>query len=164
MVDEYARRGFDIVGIVGHDARPPEVQDAPITVLRGVEHELDKSSKLHVITYPNFSFLAHPRLTFPTDTKSHARRIIDQYDLDGVEKINRGTVQYSGHIAGVVELAGDDAHNPPQVGSSFFHADAWPPTTTRLRNPGVMTHERWAGRALQATSLAGERLWSSKHE
>lgn len=164
MVSEYARRGFDLVGVVGHDAMPSVPTSEPITVLRGVEHEIDKASKFHVVEFPGFSFIAHPGLTWPEDTHSHVEQAIRELDVDGVEKINRGVVQYPGHISGVVEIGNDDAHNRNQVGSSYSIIDSWPPTTTQIRNPGVPTYKRWAGRALQATSLVGERLMSSGHE
>lgn len=111
-----------MLGLVGHDAEPTEEAEAVLSIT-GVENEIRTTPRrLHVIRFtdPEFSILAHPALTWPTDTRRQAAAFIDSHDIDAVEKFNGGRQQYSGHIPGVREVAGSDAHSPLVLGSSHL--------------------------------------------
>lgn len=118
---------FAMLGIVGHDQAPTEVPE-DILSLVGVEYEIHtKPRRLHVIRFeePSFTILAHPALTWPTNTREQAAEFIDANDIDAVEKWNsgHGGLQYQGNIEGVVELAGSDAHSGLMVGASYMLVD-----------------------------------------
>lgn len=146
MLDEYANRGYALAGMVGHDARPSgPPRWGPTDVIYGIEHEIrGPPNRIHVVEFPdhNFRFLAHPGSSWPEDTKRKAREFMRENSIHAVEKYNAGEEEYEGHIAGVIELANDDAHSPGAVGTSFmsvskpsrpFYAIGRQAT---LRNPG----------------------------
>lgn len=122
QVAEFYRNRSDLpvfIGFVGHDKIPKG--ETPTLAIKGVERSLHEGSKLHVVDFPdhNFSFLAHPELTFVKNKKKQINRLISLLDLDGVEKYRGGAKQFSGETKGIA-LANDDAHNMYQVMSSYM--------------------------------------------
>lgn len=119
----FADNGFGALAITDHDAitEPPRQS---LIQPRGIEHTLHGKKHLHVVELSDhdFKFLAHPRLTFPVNTRENIHRMLDELDLDGVEKYNSGVQQYHGDLdrRGVVELANDDCHNRLQIGHSYM--------------------------------------------
>lgn len=104
---------------VGHDGVPKG--STPCNAVKGVEHTIDQSIDLHVVEYPeyDFKFLAHPGYTWGSKAKEKAREFMERNDIHAVEKFRAGNVQYEGRM-NAVELAGDDAHNPRQTGTSYM--------------------------------------------
>lgn len=122
MEAAYHARGYGLIGLVGHNARPGSDGDTPIARLDGVERGAGNGqAEPHVVEFDDvgFSFLAHPRRTWPTDTRRRALEFIERHDLDGVEKFSSGTRQYRGEMP-VAELANDDAHATLGIGSSYM--------------------------------------------
>jgi hypothetical protein len=167
MGDAYRRRGFGLIGLVGHEARPV-VTESPIPTITGRERPVEyDGSSVHVVEYPDeqLSFLAHPRHYWSGNVRAKARAAVHDLELDGVEKFNRGRIQYEGRIEDAVELANDDAHNTRQVGGSYMMVDT--PTLApmdvvrsiqegrvELRNPRLRADAAAAGRANQGLSRA----------
>jgi hypothetical protein len=97
MAEEYAARGFDAVGFVGHSAVPDEpAANVPITILRGNEVELrTEPTRLHVLEYADqdLSILAHPGLTYPNTGPGQVIQTAMELDVDAIEAFNRGEPQ-----------------------------------------------------------------------
>lgn len=130
MVDAYvAQLGTPLcLGVVGHDhhvsAKSMTLPDGVI-VLDGIEHEVQTNPRVHISEYPSqdLSILAHPRLSWPSNTLADTRRAVGRYGVDAVEKYNAGRKQFDGDV-GVPMVAGDDAHSPVGVGRSWMRVDA----------------------------------------
>lgn len=123
MVKTYKRLGYDAIGFVGHD-KSSEFESDDIIVFRGIERTISESPEIHIVDFPemDFQFLAHPSRIMASDTKKTAQRIIDDRNLDGVEKFNNGVQQYRGSLD-AIELSNDDAHNLFQIGTSWMELD-----------------------------------------
>lgn len=123
MFDRY---GFAALGFVGHDLIV-EADVADAIAIDGIEIEPIAGRYLHILEYVDHDFrvLAHPALTFGGDVKAKAREAIAEYDCDAVERWNwaHGGLQYEGHIDGVIEVAGSDAHSPLGVGLNHMVVD-----------------------------------------
>lgn len=133
MAFAYSTQNYEAVGLVAHEARPPEPEPRFTTVATGIEHGAgDGTVEPHVVEFPDhdFRFLAHPALTWPDSTKLHVREWLRSHDVDGVEKYSAGRVQFQGDldVDDVVLLANDDAHNPRQIGASYMTIDGLPLT------------------------------------
>jgi histidinol phosphatase-like PHP family hydrolase len=116
MARAYRAAGFDAVGFVGHGEYT--TVDAPgLVTINGVEHGVGPG--VHLVAYPQHDFYiaAHPR--YSALPKRAVREFVDIYQPDAVEKFNSGVDQYTGRMD-VIEVAGDDAHNPDQVATSYM--------------------------------------------
>lgn len=121
----YARRGFDVVGFVGH-GELVATGAGDLAAIDGIEHGRGTGqTEPHVVEFPahDFRFLAHPARTWPTNTAERALEYVREYDLDGVERWSAGVENYELSLP-VLELASDDAHNPWMVGTSYMEVDA----------------------------------------
>jgi hypothetical protein len=129
MQRAYARRGFGVVGVVGHDEHvhvPASERPSAVATVDGIEHgQGTGQTDPHVVEYPahGFRFLAHPARTWPEHTAEQALEYVREHDLDGVERWSAGVVNYERSLP-VLELANDDAHNPWMVGTSLMKVDA----------------------------------------
>jgi hypothetical protein len=129
MAAEYRAQGFDAVGFVGHGDMT--TVDAPgLITINGVEHGTGPG--VHLVAYPQHDFYiaAHPR--YGILPRRAVRQFVDLYQPDAVEKYNSGMGQYSGEIA-TLEVAGDDAHNTEQVGTSYMQVE-----TKRMSEDAIM--------------------------
>lgn len=172
LAEEYARRGFDLVGFVGHDKRPDiDTDTLPVEAITGIEHEVEtEPRRVHIVSFPeeNFSYLAHPSLSHPEDTLGKAIRTADQYDVDAIEVFNRGNRELPETLpSGMTLVANDDAHNTHQIGGSFMEAavrDVSAQSAIRainrgeaqLFNPGYGRLEYAAGRLHQGINLVAD--------
>lgn len=123
MIDQYADAGFGAVAITDHDQRTSVPDDDRLITLEGIEHTVDAERHTHIVEIPDHDFriLAHPAFSHPEDPKAAIRELAREYDLDAVEKWNCGARQYRGDLdAPLIEVAGDDAHNPLQVGHTYM--------------------------------------------
>lgn len=122
MADRYGPAAA--IGFVGHDTIV-ETSGGPTLTFDGVEHEPNPGRWLHILEFPDHDFrvLAHPAKTF-ADPLEGARRVIDERDLDAVEKWNwaNGGLQYEGSLP-VPEIASSDAHSPIAVGLNHMLVD-----------------------------------------
>lgn len=111
---------FAMVGFVGHDRRPQLGQDG-VLIETGIEHERrPPPNRLHVIEFPDqdFRILAHPKVTWPTNTREHVHDYLaENPSIEAVEKWRGGRKQYRGHVP-AIELGSSDAHNALLVGAS----------------------------------------------
>lgn len=171
MVDPALRRmgDFVLLGFVGHDFRP-QVDVEGVLSVAGVEHEIrQEPTRLHVLRFPDhdLQILAHPQLTWPTETEAHARQWMRETDLriDAVEAATSGRPQYEASVSDVVEVAGSDAHSPLVIGSAFMvvmvqevSADAVMKAIKRGHVHTVIDrppwHRRWLASAEKALSLS----------
>lgn len=129
MAAAYRAADFDAVGFVGHGELT--TVDAPgLITINGVEHGTGPG--VHLVAYPQHDFYiaAHPR--YGILPRRAVRQFVDLYQPDAVEKFNSGMGQYSGEIA-EIEVAGDDAHNTEQVGTSYMQVD-----TPRMTETAIM--------------------------
>lgn len=119
----YKQLDFDALGIVGHD-KISDFESNNIVIFNGIERTVSEDPEIHVVELPefDFKFLAHPRRIDDENTKETARQIIQDRNLDGVEKFNDGEQQYSGSM-NTIELANDDAHNFFQTGTSYMEVE-----------------------------------------
>lgn len=171
MAQEYADRGFDVVGFVGHDERPSVPGDLPVETLTGIEREVRKRpTRVHVLDFPDhdLSVLAHPRLSHPQDTVTEMEATAETLGVDAVERFNRGVEQYGGYSPSLPETASDDAHNTSQVATSYMETDA-PPTAegvvqavkdgnVQLVNEPAGRLRYARGRLLQGVGMASRRF------
>jgi len=169
MAREYADNGFDLVGFVGHDQRPEQPErDMGVAVMTGVEHELRTSPRrLHIIEFPDqeLRILAHPSLTHPENTEEKAVVDADEYGVDAIEAFNKGYRELPDSVVmdSYPRVAGDDAHNTHQIGSSYMEssveatpekvAEAVKDGRVTLQSPGLPATSRAAGRLHQALAL-----------
>lgn len=165
MCQAYADAGFAVAGFVGHNHHV-DSPTATVATVSGIEHGPgDGRSAPHVVEFPSldFRFLAHPGLTWPTDTRARAVAFMADNGIEAVEKYNAGRQQYAGHID-AIELANDDAHNPLQIGQSYMVVDV--PTASpdavvaAIRRGNVELVNRgfsWAGKLVQ-----GAALWANR--
>jgi len=111
------------VGFVGHN-EVSEFDTDRFIVFNGIEREVSEDPEIHIVEYPEigFSFLAHPKRIDFENTKEIASGIVQNGNLDGVEKFSSGRKQYKGSINSL-ELANDDAHNILQVGTSHMEIE-----------------------------------------
>lgn len=169
MLEEYARQGFDVVGFVGHDARPaPPTQTHGVEVLTGVEHEIRKiPTRLHLVEFPDqgLRILAHPGATFPANTEDMALEVAEDLGADAIEMFNRGKKQMPEPVMdSYPRVASDDAHNTHQIGASYMTAQtekspeavvgAVKDGRVSLHNPGLTAPDHFAGRMHQGISMA----------
>lgn len=176
MADEYARRGFDLVGFVGHDARPRRPnRPVDVEVITGVEHEVrTRPRRLHIVEFPEYDLriLAHPSLTHPNNTVEQALQDAEAYNVDAIEAYNKGSRELPDQpvMDSYPRVSGDDAHNTHQVGASYMETmvPPEPEAVTQavkegrvtLENPGRSLRSRAAGRLHQGLSLvASGELW-----
>lgn len=173
MAAEYADRGFDVVGFVGHDARPDIDTDAmPVTAVAGIEREVETDPRrVHILDYPEYDFtaLAHPRLSYPASTQTKTRMAVEAYGVDAVERFNRGRDELGEPVTVDSPLmAGDDAHSTHQVGGSYMVVEARSDDPSdvfeaikrgrvELHNPGLRRRDYYAGRMHQGLALVGHR-------
>jgi len=118
----YNRLGFDAIAPLGHDDYS-EFDTEELITFRAIERTVSADDpEIHIVEIPelDFQFLAHPGRMGVDDVKNRSRDLIDEYDLDAIEKYNAGIIQYEGSINGVTELANDDAHNFFQTGASYM--------------------------------------------
>lgn len=169
MLEEYARQDFDVVGFVGHDARPDlPREDHGVEVLTGTEHEIRKNpTRLHMVDFPDqgLKILAHPGATFPTDTENMALDVAERLGADAIEMFNRGEKQMPEPVMdSYPRVASDDAHNTHQIGASYMTArtggsveevvEAVKDGRVSLHNPGLTAPDHFAGRMHQGISMA----------
>lgn len=129
MARAYREAGFDAVGFVGHGEMT--TVDAPgLVTINGVEHGVGPG--VHLVSYPqhDFHIAAHPKYgVFP---RRALRSFVETFQPDAVEKFNGGIGQYTGSLD-TLEVAGDDAHNPTQVGTSYMEVE-----TPRMTPAAIM--------------------------
>lgn len=121
MTSAYNALGYDAVGFVGHDDMA-DVESEQLIIFNGIEREVSISPETHIVEFPEigFSFLAHPERS--NYSKEEIQSIINEYNLDGVEKFSDGVKQYRGEMP-AIELSNDDAHNVWQIGTSFMEIE-----------------------------------------
>jgi len=178
LAQMYADRGFDLVGFVGHDRRPDVAEETahiPIEVVTGIEHEVQTDPRrIHVVDFPtfDFSYLAHPSLSHPTETLEQALMTAESYDVDAIEVFNRGSRELPPTVlSGWPQVANSDAHNTFQLGASHMTADLHRLTPqsvfdairrreVELHNPGLPARDYYTGRLHQGLNLvsSGELL------
>jgi len=117
MIEEYKSRGFDVVGLLGHDTKVVVDRD-DIVVMNGVEVTI--SGFHHIVHYPehDLSILAHPGFTWGDFATSAVHHHEDFYDVDAVERYGGGKPQFEGETT-LPEVGGDDSHNIVQIGRSW---------------------------------------------
>lgn len=174
MAEAYADQGFDFVGFVGHDQRP-EIDDTglPVNTMTGTEMEIrTEPTRLHILEFPDqdLTILAHPKVTWPTETEENAIRTAEEYDVDAIELFSRGEQ----HLPepsndGFARVANDDAHSTLQTGGSYMTTMVDSPTPdaiarrvkqgqVELHNPGLGPFRYYASRLHQGLALIQHRL------
>lgn len=165
MAEAYDEAGVDLVGFVGHDARPEVPDDLPVETMTGTEHELQKRpTKLHLLEFPdqNLTILPHPSLTWPENTAANAQHAGEQLGVDAIESFNRGSRELQNEV-GFPVVGADDAHNTHQVATSVSEtmAPADPAAVANAVkngqvtpvNNGSGTGQHLAGRLHQAVNM-----------
>lgn len=174
LAEEYARRGVDFVGFVGHDDRPHvDFSQLPIEGITGIEHEIQTAPRVHIVEFPeyDFSFLAHPAMTYTDNVGKNAVETAREHGVDAIEAYSRGEEHLPGDsLQDFALVANDDAHSTHQIGGSYMETIV--PRTepqeiitavrdgrVELHNPGLSTRRWMAGRLHQGLSMvaSGER-------
>lgn len=121
LATHFRDHGFDVIAITDHGrvTEPPDVKG--ITVLKGIERSVGDDFQ-HLLEYPDHDLRILPHPNVGGFTGGSLQAAIDKYQVQGVEKYNRGlqTALHRDIPDGTFYVSQSDFHHPGDETAGHF--------------------------------------------